>query len=86
MERRRAGLATDRRLWLLLDEYSHDVLETLFYFNPSERLGTFGAAFPRKALAAFADTVTPRKARHAPRGRGRLVGAAPVTRPSAARG
>lgn len=67
MERRRAGLATDRRLWLLLDEYNHDVLETSFYFDPNERLGSLGAAFLRKALAAFAETVKTRRARRVTR-------------------
>ena len=53
IEQRRAGL-DDTPLWIILDEYNHDVLETSFHFNPNEKIGRFSRAFHLKALKAFA--------------------------------
>ena len=52
IERRRAGL-DDKPLWVMLDEYNHDLLERSFYFDPAERVGSFSAVFQQKALRAF---------------------------------
>ncbi|EAB6718130.1 hypothetical protein DUP91_27830 [Salmonella enterica subsp. enterica] len=52
IERKRAGL-DDMTLWILLDEYNHDILERSYYFEPGERLGAFSSAFHRKVLRTF---------------------------------
>ncbi len=50
IERRRASLETDIRLWVMTDEYNHEFLETSFYMDPNGYQGTFSAAFTNKAL------------------------------------
>jgi hypothetical protein len=66
IERRRAGL-DDMPLWVMLDEYNYDIVETSFYFDPSARIGRFSSAFHRKALRAFADAVRGRRTQRVPR-------------------
>ena len=67
IERRRAGLDSDLRLWVILDEYNHDVLETSFYLDPDGRLGAFSPAFNAKALRAFTQAARTHRARRVPR-------------------
>jgi len=67
IERRRAGLDSDLRLWVILDEYNHDILETSFYLDPNGRLGAFSPAFNTKALRTFTDAARTRRARRVPR-------------------
>lgn len=67
IERKRAGLDSGKRLWIILDEYNHDILETSFYLDPNGRLGAFSTAFNTKALRAFIDAARKRKARQVPR-------------------
>lgn len=50
IEKRRAGLATDIALWVIVDEYNHEFLETSFYFDPKGYQGAFSAAFTNEAL------------------------------------
>jgi len=50
MERRRAGLASDMRLWVMVDEYNHEFLETSFYIDPNGYQGAFSSVFTNKAL------------------------------------
>lgn len=52
IERRRAGL-DDFPLWIMLDEFNHDVLEASFYFDPNAKIGSFSTAFHQAALKAF---------------------------------
>ena len=66
IERRRAG-PDDMPLWVILDEYNHDLLEGSFYFDPSARIGRFSDVFQRTALNAFLTAVKSRKARKVPR-------------------
>ncbi|MCL2713969.1 MAG: hypothetical protein FWD68_05090 [Alphaproteobacteria bacterium] len=42
IERRRAGL-DDMPLWIILDEYNHDILESSYYFDPA---GSVNSAKP----------------------------------------
>ena len=50
IDRKRAGLASDMRLWVIVDEYNHEFLETSLYIDPKGyRRGAFGAAFTDKA-------------------------------------
>ena len=50
IERRRAGLASDLRLWVMADEYNHEFLETSFYIDPNGYRGTFSGPFIDKVL------------------------------------
>lgn len=66
MERRRAGL-DDVPLWVMLDEYNHDVMETSYYFDPKARVGKFSAAFQQKTLRAFIKATKERRSMRVPR-------------------
>lgn len=66
MERRRAGL-DDMPLWVMVDEYNHDILGLSYHFDPAARVGSFSVAFQRKVLGAFVSTVKERKSRRVPR-------------------
>ena len=55
IERKRAGLASDLRLWVVLDEYNHDIPETSFHLDPNGRRGSFSPMFADKVLGAFID-------------------------------
>lgn len=44
-EKRRAGLDTARRQWIILDEYNEDVVEDSFYLHPDSQIGRFSKAF-----------------------------------------
>lgn len=44
-EKRRAGLAANLPLWLILDEYNQDVLGRSFYLEPEPQLGELSKAF-----------------------------------------
>jgi len=67
IEKRRAGL-DDLRIWVMLDEYNHDLLESSFYFDPNARLGAFSGAFHRKVASAFLKAAKEKKIRRVPRG------------------
>lgn len=45
MEKRRAGLDTTRRIWIVLDEYNQDSVGQSFYLEPEPPLGYFSKAF-----------------------------------------
>jgi len=45
MEKRRAGLDTTLRLWIILDEYNQDTIGRSFYLEPEPPLGRFSKAF-----------------------------------------
>jgi hypothetical protein len=53
MEKRRAGLHADARLWIILDEYNHDIVGRSFYLEPASALGHFSKAFFLPLLKAF---------------------------------
>jgi hypothetical protein len=44
-EKRRAGLAGEMRLWIVLDEYNQDVIGRSYYLEPGRPLGRFSKAF-----------------------------------------
>ena len=67
IEKRRAGL-DDLRIWVMLDEYNHDLLESSFYFDPNARLGAFSGAFHRKVASAFLKAAKEKKIKRVPRG------------------
>lgn len=67
MERKRARLASDMRLWIILDEYNHDFLETSFYLDPNGKQGAFSSAFTEKALGRFIETARQGNAKMVPR-------------------
>ncbi|CAI9418682.1 hypothetical protein ANOBCDAF_04335 [Pleomorphomonas sp. T1.2MG-36] len=53
IEKRRAGLDADMRLWLILDEYNTDIIGQSFYLEPAPPLGSFSKAFFLPLLRAF---------------------------------
>jgi len=55
IEKRRAGLDPDMRLWLVLDEFNTDtdIVGQSFYLEPTPPLGRFSKAFFLPLLRAF---------------------------------
>jgi hypothetical protein len=45
IEKQRAGLDSDLRLWIILDEYNVDVVGRSFYLEPDPPIGKFSKAF-----------------------------------------
>lgn len=66
IERRRAGL-DDMPLWIVMDEYNHDILEDSHLFDPNARIGRFSPAFHASVLRAFAKAARDRRADRVPR-------------------
>jgi hypothetical protein len=53
MERRRAGLDTDLRLWIVFDEFNTDIIGRSFYLEPEPPIGHFSKAFFLPLLREF---------------------------------
>lgn len=53
IEKRRAGLDSTLRLWIILDEYNQDIVGRSFYLEPEPPLGYFSKAFFLPLLQAF---------------------------------
>ena len=53
IEKRRAGLDSALRLWIILDEYNQDIIGRSFYLEPEPPLGYFSKAFFLPLLQAF---------------------------------
>lgn len=53
IERRRAGLDADRRLWIILDEFNSDLVGKSFYLEPEPPIGRFSKAFFLPLLREF---------------------------------
>jgi hypothetical protein len=66
IEKRRAGL-DDLPLWIILDEYNHDLLERSYYFDPAERVGAFSNMFHQNVLKSFLRAARERRSRSVPR-------------------
>ncbi len=60
-EIRRAGLTEYKRLWVILDEYNRDELETSFYFEPHAGIGSFSKAFIKVVAGRFAEAIRAKK-------------------------
>ena len=67
LERRRAGLDDDKPLWIIVDEFNHDILETTYYFNPSGKIGHFGEAFHKHAFGQLLKNIRTKIAKRVPR-------------------
>jgi hypothetical protein len=52
LERRRASL-TQSPVWLLVDEYNHDMLDGSYYFDPTAYIGAVSPMFHAEVLQAF---------------------------------
>jgi len=52
-EKRRGGLDSGLRLWIMLDEYNVDVIGKSFYLEPELPLGRFSRAFFLPLLRSF---------------------------------
>jgi len=53
MEKHRAGLDADIRLWIVLDEYNRDIVGQSCYLEPEPPLGRFSRAFFLPLLKEF---------------------------------
>lgn len=53
IEKRRAGLDPDMRLWIILDEYNTDIVGRSFYLEPDPPIGRFSKAFFLPLLREF---------------------------------
>ena len=53
IEKRRAGLDADRRLWIILDEFNSDRIGKSFYLEPEPPIGRFSKAFFLPLLREF---------------------------------
>jgi hypothetical protein len=53
IEKRRAGLDQDLRLWIIFEEYNTDIVGQSFYLEPDPPLGRFSKAFFLPLIHAF---------------------------------
>lgn len=53
IEKRRAGLDADRRLWIILDEFNSDIIGKSYYLEPEPPIGRFSKAFFLPLLRDF---------------------------------
>lgn len=53
IEKRRAGIDADLRLWIILDEFNSDVVGRSFYLEPEPPIGRFSKAFFLPLLREF---------------------------------
>ena len=53
IEKRRAGLDVDLRLWIILDEFNSDIVGRSFYLEPEPPIGRFSKAFFLPLLKEF---------------------------------
>lgn len=51
IERRRAGLDSSLKLWVIVDEHNVDVFEQSFYIEPQSQIGAFSSAFTKDLQA-----------------------------------
>jgi hypothetical protein len=53
IERRRAGLHKDHRLWIILDDYNADVITGSYFIEPDPVIGSLSKAFFLPYMRAF---------------------------------
>jgi hypothetical protein len=53
IEKRRAGLDVDLRLWIIFDEFNSDIVGRSFYLEPEPPIGRFSKAFFLPLLREF---------------------------------
>ena len=53
IEKRRAGLDVDLRLWIIFDEFNTDIVGQSFYLEPEPPIGRFSKAFFLPLLREF---------------------------------
>ena len=66
IERSCAGLH-DKPLWIVFDEYDHDILEESDVFDSAARVGRFSQTFHAPLLRMFASSARERRASRVPR-------------------
>jgi len=62
IEKRCSGLDSIP-LWIVLDEFNHDILESSFYFDKHGEIGSFSASFTQHVLRSFKQMLSAKKAR-----------------------
>lgn len=55
IEARRAGLATEIPLWVILQEFNQDTVGASWYLEPDGRMGSIGPAFLARLTRKFLD-------------------------------
>jgi hypothetical protein len=63
IEKRRAGLDSSKRVWVITDEANSDVLSRSFYFEPEGRVGSFSPMFLKLVQAKMIEAIKSRKLR-----------------------
>jgi hypothetical protein len=61
IEKRRAGLDPDLRLWVITDEANRDLPGRSFHFEPEGRVGAFSPRFTKAVQARMIEAVRARK-------------------------
>ena len=64
-EKIRAGLETDKRLWIILGEYNTDIIGQSFYLKPGAIIGRISIAFLKPLLLIYLKNRS--QLRHIPR-------------------
>jgi hypothetical protein len=67
IERHRAKLSSQSRLWVILDEYNTDIIEKSFYFEPDAYMGKFSDRFIRQIQRSFARFIRTGETKSVPR-------------------
>lgn len=62
IEKKRAGLDEQLRLWVICDEFNSDLLERSYYFEPKGRIGAFSIKFTKQVQAELVKAIKARKA------------------------
>ncbi len=67
IEKRRAGLDPNLRLWVVTDEANADLPARSFHFEPGGRIGAFSPRFTKAVQARMIEALRARKLRRVPR-------------------
>lgn len=67
IEKKRAGLDPQIRLWVIVDEANTDIPARSYYFEPGNRIGGFSKPFVKQVQAVLIEALRARKLRRTPR-------------------
>lgn len=63
IEKKRAGLDTSLRLWIVTQEYNIDTVGHSYYFEPHAQLGSFSLSFVKQVQAKMIEAIKARKSK-----------------------
>lgn len=61
IEKKRAGLDEQLRLWVICDEFNSDMPERSYYFEPGGRIGAFSIRFTKQVQVELVRAIKARK-------------------------